>query len=63
MNIFEKLKNGEPIDLMILHHSQPSNDVDVYQAMERAVEAGNICISGLPTNSTSSKTMMSGTLR
>ena len=30
------------IDLMILHHSQPSNDVDAYQAMERAVEAGKL---------------------
>ena len=25
------------IDLMILHHSQPSNDVAAYEAMERAV--------------------------
>ena len=25
------------IDLMILHHSQPRNDVEAYQAMERAV--------------------------
>ena len=35
------------IDLMILHHSQPSNDVDVYQAMERAVEAGKLRSIGL----------------
>lgn len=26
------------IDLMILHHSQPSNDVTAYQAMEKAVK-------------------------
>lgn len=30
------------IDLMILHHSQPSNDVDAYQAMERAVADGKL---------------------
>jgi len=35
------------IDLMILHHSQPSNDVDAYQAMERAVEAGKLHSIGL----------------
>lgn len=35
------------IDLMILHHSQPSNDVDAYQAMERAVEAGKLKSIGL----------------
>ncbi len=35
------------IDLMILHHSQPSNDVDAYQAMERAVEAGKLRSIGL----------------
>lgn len=35
------------IDLMILHHSQPSNDVNAYQAMERAVEAGKLRSIGL----------------
>lgn len=30
------------IDLMILHHSQPHNDVDAYQAMERAVADGKL---------------------
>lgn len=35
------------IDLMILHHSQPSNDVDAYQAMDRAVEAGKLRSIGL----------------
>ncbi len=35
------------IDLMILHHSQPSNDVDAYHAMERAVEAGKLRSIGL----------------
>ena len=35
------------IDLMILHHSQPRNDVQAYQAMERAVEAGKLRSIGL----------------
>ena len=35
------------IDLMILHHSQPSNDVKAYQAMERAVAAGKLRSIGL----------------
>ncbi len=35
------------IDLMILHHSQPWNDVQAYQAMERAVEAGKLRSIGL----------------
>ena len=35
------------IDLMILHHSQPSNDVQAYQAMERAVETGKLRSIGL----------------
>ena len=35
------------IDLMILHHSQPSNDVKAYQALERAVEAGKLKSIGL----------------
>ena len=35
------------IDLMILHHSQPSNDVDAYQAMERAVVDGKLRSIGL----------------
>lgn len=37
----------EYIDLMILHHSQPSNDVEAYQAMERAVENGKLRSIGL----------------
>ena len=35
------------IDLMILHHSQPRNDVDAYKAMERAVKAGKLHSIGL----------------
>lgn len=35
------------IDLMILHHSQPSNDVAAYQAMERAVRSGKLRSIGL----------------
>ena len=35
------------IDLMILHHSQPRNDVQAYQAMERAVKAGKLRSIGL----------------
>ncbi len=35
------------IDLMILHHSQPSNDVEAYQAMERAVADGKLRSIGL----------------
>ena len=35
------------IDLMILHHSQPSNDVDAYQALERAVADGKLRCVGL----------------
>ena len=35
------------IDLMILHHSQPRNDVDAYQAMERAVADGKLRSIGL----------------
>ena len=35
------------IDLMILHHSQPSNDVEAYQALERAVGAGKLKSIGL----------------
>ncbi len=30
------------IDLMILHHSQPENDVQAYQAMEKAVGEGKL---------------------
>lgn len=30
------------IDLMILHHSQPSNDVEAYQALENAVSDGRL---------------------
>ena len=32
---------------MILHHSQPTNDVEAYQAMERAVTEGKIKSIGL----------------
>lgn len=35
------------IDLMILHHSQPRNDVNAYQAMEKAVEDGRLRSIGL----------------
>ena len=35
------------IDLMILHHSQPSNDVQAYQAMERAMTDGKLRSIGL----------------
>ena len=35
------------IDLMILHHSQPDNDVEAYQAMERGVEDGKLRSIGL----------------
>lgn len=35
------------VDLMILHHSQPSNDVQAYQAMEKAVEEGKLRSIGL----------------
>lgn len=35
------------IDLMILHHSQPSNDVEAYQAMEQAVSDGKLRSIGL----------------
>lgn len=35
------------IDLMVLHHSQPSNDIKAYQAMEKAVEDGRLRSIGL----------------
>ena len=35
------------IDLMILHHSQPRNDVEAYKAMERAVAKGKLRSIGL----------------
>ncbi len=35
------------IDLMILHHSQPHNDVSAYQSMERAIETGKLKSIGL----------------
>ncbi len=35
------------IDLMILHHSQPENDVQAYQAMEAAVNDGKLRSIGL----------------
>ena len=37
----------EYIDLMILHHSQPENDVEAYQAMEQAVEDGRLRCVGI----------------
>lgn len=39
--------NLDYIDLMILHHSQPSNDVEAYKAMERAVDDGKLRCVGL----------------
>lgn len=41
------------IDLMILHHSQPSNDVAAYQAMEQAVADGKLRSIGLSNYYTS----------
>ena len=35
------------IDLMILHHSQPQNDVDAYKSMEEAVANGKLRSIGL----------------
>ena len=35
------------IDLMILHHSQPRNDVTAYKAMEQAVADGRLKAIGL----------------
>lgn len=35
------------IDLMILHHSQPENDVQAYRAMEKAVKDGKLRSIGL----------------
>lgn len=35
------------IDLMILHHSQPSNDVKAYKSMEKAVKDGKLRSIGL----------------
>ncbi len=35
------------VDLMILHHSQPRNDVSAYKAMEKAVSEGKIRSIGL----------------
>lgn len=42
-----KRLNLDYVDLMILHHSQPSDDVQAYKAMERAVKAGKIRSIGL----------------
>ena len=39
--------NLDYIDLMILHHSQPSNDVNAYLGMEKAVEEGKLRCIGL----------------
>lgn len=39
--------NLDYIDLMILHHSPPANDVAAYKALERAVEAGKLKSIGL----------------
>ena len=35
------------IDLMILHHSQPKNDVEAYHAMEKAVQDGRLRCVGI----------------
>ena len=35
------------IDLMILHHSQPANDVAAYQSMEKALREGKLRAVGL----------------
>jgi diketogulonate reductase-like aldo/keto reductase len=35
------------IDLMILHHSQPSNDIEAYQTLEKAVTEGRLRNIGL----------------
>ena len=45
------------IDLMILHHSQSRNDIQTYQAMERAVADGKLRSIGSPTT-TSRKTLI-----
>ena len=37
----------EYIDLMILHHSQPANDITAYQSMENALSAGKLRAVGL----------------
>lgn len=42
------------IDLMILHHSDPNNDVAAYQAMERAVADGRLHCIGLSNYYTAS---------
>ena len=47
INTSLKRLNLDYIDLMILHHSQPSNDVQAYKAMERAVAKGKIRSIGL----------------
>ncbi len=47
INASLKRLNLDYIDLMILHHSQPANDVDAYKAMERAVKAGKLKSIGL----------------
>lgn len=39
--------NLDYIDLMILHHSQPSNDVTAYQTMKQAVSEGKLRSIGL----------------
>ena len=39
--------NLDYIDLMILHHSQPYNDVDAYKSMEEAVKTGKLKSIGL----------------
>lgn len=39
--------NLDYIDLMILHHSQPENDVNAYKAMEKAVKEGKLKSIGL----------------
>ena len=42
-----KRLNLDYIDLMILHHSQPSNDIQAYKAMERAVKERKLRSIGL----------------
>lgn len=44
----------EYIDLMILHHSQPSNDINAYKAMEDALKEGKLRSIGLSNYYTAS---------
>lgn len=47
VNVSLKKLGLDYIDLMILHHSQPQNDVKAYQAMEAAVKDGRLRSIGL----------------